>query len=1173
MSVTDPIARPALAPPKVALDDKYTLREGRVFMTGIQALVRLPLEQRWRDTQAGLNTAGYISGYRGSPLGAYDQQLQRAQTFLNEQDVKFNPGVNEDLAATACWGTQQAEVSGEGKHDGVFALWYGKGPGVDRSGDAFRHGNLAGTSPNGGVVCLIGDDHTCESSTTAHHSEYAMVDASIPVLNPAGVQEILDYGLYAIALSRFSGAWTSLKCVHDTVESAASVDVDSTRVELVEPTDYTPPEGGLHIRFPDPWLEQEKRLYEQKLEAVKAFARANRFDKTVLGSPKAGIGIITTGKSYLDTCQALDDLDIDDDAAERLGVAVYKVAMPFPLEPEGVKEFCKDRDLIIVVEEKRALIETQLKDMLYGVADAPRIIGKRDEHDVMLFRASGRLDTNHIAAVIGRRILERHDDAHVATCTKDMEELLGRGVSAVAELQRTPYFCPGCPHSSSTRVPEGSHALAGIGCHYLSQFMDRATERYTQMGGEGASWIGEAPFSQRKHMFQNIGDGTYFHSGLLSIRAAIASKVNITFKILFNDAVAMTGGQSFDGPLTVPRITQQMYGEGAKRIVVVTDEPQKYAADAEFAPGVDVYHRDELDKVQRELREIEGTTILVYDQTCAAEKRRRRKRGTFPDPAKRVFINEAVCEGCGDCGQKSNCLAVVPLETELGRKRAIDQSACNKDFSCLKGFCPSFVTVHGGRPRRGKASTADQVETDADADTKAAIVLPEPNRPALNRPYGIVVTGVGGTGVVTIGALIGMAAHLDGKGCSILDQMGLAQKGGSVVSHLRIAGTQRDITATRIASGGADLVLGGDLLTTGAVDTLTTMASGRTKVVANVHEIMPGAFTRGADIEFPGMRIQRAIESATGQGSSDFLNATRLATALMGDAIASNLFLLGFAYQKGLVPVSGESLSQAIELNGVAVEMNKQAFHWGRHAALDPEAVREAAFPKGIPGEVTTKSLDEVIAYRSDYLTGYQNKAYAVRYERLVAKVREVERESAQGLTGLTEAVAKNYFKLLAYKDEYEVARLYTDSAFTERLQQAFEGDYRVEFHLAPPLLAKIDPNSGEPQKKAYGPWMMKAFKCLAALKGVRGTWLDIFGRTAERRMERALIGEYEALVETLLGGLTPRNHATAIALASLAEKIRGFGHVKLASVAVARENKSQLLEEFSNPVAPSVAA
>ncbi len=1168
----------------VSLDDKYTLRQGRVFMTGIQALVRLPLEQRWRDAQAGHDTAGYITGYRGSPLGAYDQQLWRAMTHLNAQRVVFNPGVNEDLAATACWGTQQAELSGEGAHGGVFAIWYGKGPGVDRSGDALRHGNLAGTSPLGGVVCLLGDDHTCESSTTAHHSEYAMVDAMIPVLNPAGVQEILDYGLYAIAMSRFSGAWTALKCVHDTVEAAASVDVGTERVRIVTPGDYMAPEGGLHIRWPDTALAQERRLHEHKLEAVKAFARANRLDKVIIDAPEARIGIVTTGKSYLDTRQAMDDLDLDEAACRRLGVRLYKVAMPFPLEPEGARAFCQGLDLVIVVEEKRALIETQLKDLMYGREGAPAIIGKRDEKGAHLFRSAGRLDTNHVAAAIGRRILERrnasrvaeraagHDDARVAERTAAMEALVMRNVEPASTMQRIPYFCPGCPHSSSTRVPEGSKALAGIGCHYLAQFMERETARYTQMGAEGASWIGEAPFSRRGHMFQNVGDGTYYHSGLLAIRAAIASKVNITFKILYNDAVAMTGGQGMDGPLTVPRITQQMHAEGARRVVVVSDEPDKYPKDAGFAPGVTVHHRDALDKVQRELREISGTTVLVYDQTCAAEKRRRRKRGQFPDPPKRVFINEAVCEGCGDCGVKSNCLAVVPLETEFGRKRAIDQSACNKDYSCLKGFCPSFVTVHGGRLRKGRAIEEAQAVSPDDV-TVVAQRLPEPEIPKLDRPYGIVVTGVGGTGVVTIGALIGMAAHLDGKGCSILDQLGLAQKGGSVISHLRVAERPEDITATRIASGGADLVLGGDLLTTGNTDTLNTMAEGRTKVIANNHEIMPGDFTRAANLEFPGARIQRAIQAATGEGASEFVNATRLATALMGDAIATNLFLLGYAWQRGLVPVSAASLTRAIELNNVAVEMNKRAFTWGRRAALDLQAVAAQAFPKGLPEAKRATTLDEIVEVRREFLVQYQDEQYAKRYTDLVEQVRAAEREKAKGLTGLAEAVARCYFKLLAYKDEYEVARLYTDPSFRERLEQTFEGDYTLQFHLAPPLLARIDPNSGEPVKKAYGPWMMKVFERLAKLKRLRGTVLDPFGYTAERRMERGLIREYEETVRELMEGMTAENHSVAVEIAALPKHIKGFGHVKRESVERARERRHELISGLGVQLAKTKAA
>jgi indolepyruvate ferredoxin oxidoreductase len=1159
VSDADRVPRPA-----VSLDDKYRAREGRVFMTGIQALVRLPLEQRWRDTRAGHDTAAYVTGYRGSPLGAYDQQLWRAKAHLDAQRIVFNPGVNEDLAATACWGTQQVGLNGEGAHDGVFAIWYGKGPGVDRSGDALRHGNLAGSAPLGGVVCLLGDDHTCESSTTAHHSEYAMVDAMIPVLNPAGVQEILDYGLYAIAMSRFSGAWTSLKCVHDTVEAAASVDVGAERTRIVAPEDFAAPHDGLHIRFPDTALDQERRLHEHKLEAVKAFARANRLDRTVLEAPDARIGIVTTGKSYLDTRQALDDLDIDPAAARRLGLRLYKVAMPFPLEPQGARAFCAGLDLLIVVEEKRALIETQLKDLLYGVPGAPSIIGKRDEDDRPLFRSAGRLDTNHLAATIGRRILARADDPGVAERTAAMESLVMRNVEPAAGMQRIPYFCPGCPHSSSTRVPEGSRALAGIGCHYLAQFMDRETARYTQMGAEGASWVGEAPFSRRRHMFQNVGDGTYFHSGLLAIRAAIAAKVNITFKILFNDAVAMTGGQAMDGPLSVPRISQQMHAEGARRVVVVSDEPKKYPAKAGFAPGVSIHHRDELDRVQRELREIDGTTVIIYDQTCAAEKRRRRKRGTFPDPPKRVFINEAVCEGCGDCGAKSNCLAVVPLETELGRKRAIDQSACNKDFSCLKGFCPSFVTVHGGRPRRGRATRAHPDD---------ARELPPPPQPALERPYGILVTGVGGTGVVTIGALIGMAAHLDGKGCSILDQLGLAQKGGSVVSHLRIAARPEDITATRIAAGGADLVLGGDLLTTGDRDSLDTMAEGRTRVVANSHEIMPGAFTRSADLQFPAARIQRAIEEATGEGASEFVAATRLATALIGDAIASNLFLLGYAFQKGLVPVSSGSLLAAIELNNVAVEMNRRAFEWGRRAGLDLPAVVAIAFPDATPGPTRAQTLDELVAARSDELVEYQDAAYAARYRALVDKVRAGERERTKGLTGLADAVARYYFKLLAYKDEYEVARLFTAARFHERLGQAFEGEYRLEFNLAPPLLAGKDPNSGEPRKRAFGPWMLPVFRRLARLKRLRGTWMDVFGYSAERRMERRLIRDYEEMIEALVSGLSPANHHTAVALASLPEQIRGFGHVKRAAVDAAAVRKQGLLREFHSPRQPSAAA
>ena len=1188
--------QPVIELAAVDLDDKYTRPRGRVFLTGIQALVRLVLTQRRRDLAAGHDTAGYVSGYRGSPLGGLDQQLWRAKAHLDRHHVVFQPGVNEDVAATACWGTQQAGLDGEGAYDGVFCLWYGKGPGVDRSGDVLRHANLAGTSKLGGVVALLGDDHACESSTTAHHSEYAMVDASIPVLHPAGVQEILDYGLYAIALSRYSGCWTALKCVHDTVEATASVEIDPERIEIVVPDDPAVPPEGLGIRWPDTPRAQEKRLYEHKLEAVKAFCRANRLDRTVWDADRAWLGVATTGKSYLDVRQAFEDLGIDEAAARRLGVRLYKVAMPFPLEPEGARRFAAGLDTILVVEEKRALIETQLKDVLYAGPGAPRIAGKRDEDGRPLFPSAGRLDSNHIAVELGRRLLARagDDDADrtaLAARIAELEAILAGADPNPAPMERTPYFCPGCPHNTSTRVPEGSRALAGIGCHYLAQFMDRSTARYTHMGGEGASWIGESRFSKRNHVFQNIGDGTYFHSGLLSIRAAIAADVNVTFKILYNDAVAMTGGQPMDGPLTVPVITRQMQAEGARRIAVVTDEPEKYGARSGLAPGTAVYHRRELDAVQRALREVAGVTVIVYDQTCAAEKRRRRKRGKYPDPPRRAFINPAVCEGCGDCGVKSNCVAVVPVETEFGRKRAIDQSSCNKDFSCVEGFCPSFVTVHGGRLRKGAGVSREGAPLPA---------LPEPPLPGLDRPYEIIVTGVGGTGVITIGALLGMAAHLESKGCSVLDQTGLAQKGGAVVSHVRIAARPGDVTTTRVANGAADLVLGCDMVVTAGADTRATMRAGKTSVVVNSHETMTGDFTRDADLLFPAESLMRGIERAAGARQVERVDATRLATALTGDAIATNLFMLGHAWQKGHIPLTRAAIERAIEINGVAVEMNLAAFDWGRRAAADRDAVERRAAPGAAAGvevappieggpspahspgaapgiEVAPprerEPLESLIERRAAFLTDYQDAAYADRYRAFVERARAAERSRAKGMRGLSEAVARGHFKLLAYKDEYEVARLHCAPEFRRRLEATFEGDWSLEFHLAPPLFARRDPATGEPRKTRYGPWMMRVFAVLARLKGLRGTMLDPFGYTRERRRERALIDRYERVVASLLDGLDHTNHALAVEIASLPERIRGFGHVKAKSIEEAQHREAELLERFRAAADPSAAA
>jgi indolepyruvate ferredoxin oxidoreductase len=1145
----------------VRLEDKYTLESGHVFLTGIQALVRLPMMQRRRDLAAGFDTAGYISGYRGSPLGGYDQQLFQVRRLLEEHHIRFQPGVNEDLAATAVWGTQQAGLHGEGKYAGVFAIWYGKGPGVDRSGDAFRHGNLAGSSPLGGVLVLMGDDHTCESSTTAHQSEYALVDAMIPILNPAGVQEILDLGLYGWALSRYSGCWVGMKCVHDTVNTAASVHVDPARVQLRLPEDHALPAGGLNIRWPDHPRLQEARLHNDKIEAVRAFCRANGLDRVIMDSPAARIGIVTTGKSYLDVRSALDDLGIDRAAAARLGVRVYKVAVTWPLEPLQLARFAAGLDLIITVEEKRGLVEAQIKELLYHLPGAPRVIGKTDERGQPLFVSSGALDANYIASLIGHRILDRVSDDALSRSVASVDALLHHAAPVEISLVRQPHFCAGCPHNTSTRVPDGSRAVAGIGCSFMAMWMERGTAGFTQMGGEGAGWIGEAAFSKRPHVFQNIGDGTYFHSGLLAIRAAAAAGVNITFKILYNDAVAMTGGQPVDGPLTVPQITRQVHAEGAQRIVVVTDEPQKYGRDAQFAPGVQIYHRDALDVVQRELREIEGMTVLVYDQTCAAEKRRRRKRGKFPDPPMRPLINEAVCEGCGDCGVKSNCVAVLPLETEFGRKRAIDQSACNKDFSCLKGFCPSFVTVHGGELRR---------RTPVLPLTEGAI--PDPagvDLDRLGRPYGIVVTGVGGTGVVTIGALLGMAAHLEGKGCGILDMTGLAQKGGAVTSHIRIAVRREGIQAVRLGAGGADLLLGGDILVSGGRETVILLREGRAQAVVNTYEMMTGDFTRNADFRLPATELREAIEARAGQ--SYFIDATRLATALLGDSIATSVFLTGYAYQKGLLPVSAEALERAIELNGAAVEMNKRAFLWGRHAAVDLAGVEKAAIPAAsVPeSERLSGSLEELIERRAVHLTRYQSSAYANRYRRLVGRVREAELRAFKGRAELTAAVARYYAKLLAYKDEYEVARLYTDGEFERRLEAAFEGDFKLSFHLAPPFLARRDPHSGEPVKRTFGPWMLQVFRALAKFKVLRGTPLDVFGYSVERKTERRLIADYERLLDELIAGLNPENHSVATELASLPEYIRGFGHVKARHLSNVKKREAELLALFRAPAAP----
>jgi indolepyruvate ferredoxin oxidoreductase len=1152
----------------VTLDDKYDLAKSPVFVTGFQALVRLCLMQKERDRRAGLNTAGYVSGYRGSPLGTLDYQFQRAQAWLDRNDIKFQPGINEDMAATAIWGTQQAELRGEGKYDGVFSMWYGKGPGVDRTGDVFRHANFAGSSKHGGVLALMGDDHTAESSTTAHQSEYHFIDVMIPILSPAGVQEFLDYGLYGWAMSRFTGAWVALKCMHETVESTAVVDGNFDRVKIIIPDDFRMPEGGLNIRLGDSILGMEARLHDYKRDAMLAFVRANKLNRYITsGGRNPKIGIITVGKSYLDVRQAFDELSIDEVKCNALGIRLYKVACAWPLSQRELKEFSDGLDLIIVVEEKRSLLEVQVREELYGTSNQPVCIGKKDERGNWLFPVKGALDPNEVAICIGERILERGHNEQIAAEVARLKAAQHKLAEITEIAVRTPYFCSGCPHNSSTVVPQGMRAYAGIGCHYMAQWMDRSTSGFTQMGGEGANWIGEAPFSKRRHVFQNLGDGTYNHSGYMAIRAAIASGVNITYKILYNDAVAMTGGQKNDGSLSVPMVARQVAAEGAKRVVVVTDEPDKYAKGEDWPDGLTIHHRDDLMTVQADLATIPGVTVLVYDQTCAAEKRRRRKRGTFPDPDKRVIINELVCEGCGDCGVVSNCVSVQPLETEFGRKRTIDQSSCNKDFSCVKGFCPSFVTVHGAKPKK-RAGVAVGAEVQD---------LPEPKLPAIDGTYDVIITGIGGTGIVTIGGILGMAAHLEGKGVGIIDQAGLAQKGGAVYSHLRIAARPEDIHAIRVAADSAELVLGGDIVVAGNKKILAAVKHGATAMIVNLAEFLPGDFTRNADFSLPTERLKRGIMAAAGREQCHFIDATRLATALFGNSIGANIFLVGYAYQLGAIPLSADAILQAIALNGEAVAMNQSAFCWGRRTAADPAGIEKLVAPKAADIDETrrlSQSFDEMVARRVEFLTTYQDSAYAARYRALVDRATAAEGAQAPGKSGLAEAVARYLFKLMAYKDEYEVARLYTDGAFAKQVAAEFDGkDLWFEFHLAPPFLARRDKATGLPRKMTFGPHMMHLFKLLARFKPLRGTAFDPFGYTAERRTERKLIADYETTLAEIFDKLTPANHHLAVGIAVIPEKIRGYGHVKMRHLAAAKADEAALLDQLRAGASPYLKA
>ena len=1161
-----------------SLDDKYRLESGRAFMSGVQALVRLPMLQRQRDLAAGLNTGGFISGYRGSPLGGYDQALVAAKKHLAEQHIVFQPGVNEELGATAVWGTQMLDLYPQSKkYDGVFGIWYGKGPGVDRCSDVFKHANMAGTSKHGGVIAIAGDDHVAKSSTAAHQSDHIFKACGLPVFFPSGVQDILDMGLHAFAMSRFSGVWSGMKTIQEVVESSASVSVDPDRVKIILPEDFVMPPGGLHMRWPDAALDQEARLFDYKWYAALAYVRANKLNYNVVEGPNDRFGIIASGKAYNDTRQALADLGLDDATCRQLGIRLHKVNVVWPLEATITRDFAKGLQEILVVEEKRQVIEYQIKEELYNWRPdvRPNVLGKFEEPDGdatggewsmpnpsenWLLRAKADLTPAIIAKAIAKRLKKLGVGDDIVARMETRLAIVAARERELTELKtesgdRIPWFCSGCPHNTSTRVPEGSRATAGIGCHYMAVWMDRSTSTYTQMGGEGVPWVGQAPFTKDKHIFANLGDGTYFHSGSLAIRMSIAAGVNITYKLLYNDAVAMTGGQQVGERAeghSVMQIQKSMVAEGVKKVVIVTDQPEKYQG-AALEPGITVHHRDELDRIQRELREIEGVTAIIYDQTCATEKRRRRKRGKLVTPAKRVVINEAVCEGCGDCSVQSNCLSVEPVETEFGRKRRINQSTCNLDYSCTKGFCPSFVTVEGGQLKKPKKEQRGDLST--------LPPLPEPVLPNADRAWGIVVGGVGGTGVITIGQLLGMAAHMEGKGVVTQDAGGLAQKGGATWSHVQIANSASAIHTTKVDMAQADLVIACDSIVGATKYTLAVMQKGRTYVALNTHGTPTAAFVKNADWQFPGGNCEAAVRASVGDGLVGAFDAEQVAVQLLGDSIYTNPLMMGYAWQQGRIPLSHAALMRAVELNGVQVDNNKRAFEWGRRCAHDLAEVQAQFKAAQVIEFVKKPSLDEIIAKRVDFLTGYQDASYAAEYKAFVDKVRAAEAKLGSS-KALSEAVARYLFKLMAYKDEYEVARLHADPAFLAKIEAMFEGDYKLVHHLAPPLTARRN-DKGELVKKAYGPWMRNAFGVLASLKGLRGGALDVFARTAERKTEVALIAEYRTCIDELLQTLSADKLPLAAQIARLPEEIRGYGHVKERHLQAARSKWDALMAEW----------
>ena len=1147
--------------PDISLDDKYCAETGRIFLNGTQALVRLPMTQMRRDRAAGLNTATYISGYRGSPIGSYDLALQAARRHLAPLDIHFQPGLNEDLAATAIWGSQGLAASPGARKEGVLGIWYGKGPGVDRSGDVLRHANSFGSARHGGVLALAGDDHHAKSSTVAHQSDHAFMSALMPMLFPSSVHEFIELGLAGIAMSRYSGLWVAFKLIADTIDTSTVIDLAQEQRRFVLPEDFEMPPGGLNNRWPDDRFAQDERLQEYKGYAAIAFARANHLDEVVLDSRQARFGIIASGKAFENVMEALRELAIDAPLADAIGLRVYKVRMPWPLEPDGVRHFSEGLEEVLVIEERREVIEHQIKQQLFNWrADVrPRIVGKFDDQDRHILSLHEDITTGVAVRAIAARLLNFELPEglreRITRRRETYRKLHALKVGHKQPVTRLPHFCAGCPHNTSTQVPEGSRAFAGIGCHFMSLWMDRRTETYTHMGGEGVTWLGMAPFTDEKHVFTNLGDGTYFHSGILAIRQSVAAGVNITYKLLFNSAVAMTGGQPLEGTLTVPQLAHQLVGEGVGRVVVVTDDTGKYSAMAAMPKGVAIHHRDAMDELQRGLREVPGVTALIFDQTCAAEKRRLRKKGKMVEPPKRVFINDEVCEACGDCSVQSNCVSVKPLETELGRKRQIDQSNCNKDYTCVSGFCPSFVTVSHAQPR--KKQPVGGIPQDL-IDR-----LPAPQAAPLQGTYNLLVTGIGGTGVLTIGALLGMAAHLEGKASSVLDFNGVAQKNGAVMSHVRLASDPDALTSTRLATGSADLLLGCDLVVSASPSAISRFSSERTHAVVNAHNTPTAAFILDGNVDFESEALREALEATVAQ--SHFVDATRIAEALLGDSIGANLFLVGFALQKGLLPLSAQAIERAIELNGVSVAMNQQALAWGRLAAHDPDALQRAI---AAPQPVTPAqhmAFEDMLAHYAQRLQRYQNGAYAQAFTHFIRHVQAQENARIPGSDILTRTTATSLHKLMCYKDEYEVARLYTDGSFMKKLTERFEGAPTLQFHLAPPLWSRFNAK-GEARKRAYGPWAFQAFRLLARMKGLRGTVLDPFGHTRERRSERALIGEFREKVDGLLALLDVDNLATAVEIAEVPQSIRGFGHVRERHLLEARQRWAALDAQWRAP-------